>query len=128
MTTIALTPDQLLWKLAHMAAYRANEAADEDEFWLNLIETTDLLKQIKDVLPKETEWSAYLTPSIVWHTAYSVGCRKQNKLGYNTKEAVVTHIDEVVKSLRKALLSTEETEKGPSGAPDKIYPKGMLSA
>lgn len=109
MSITRLTPDELLWKLAHLAADSENKAACETELWLDLQETTALLQQVKQALPDDDGWSFYLTPTIVWHTVWSIYHKDFENSTYRTRQATVQLVRECVESLKTALNTNPGT-------------------
>ncbi len=106
MNTNPGTPDELLWKLAHLAAGIENKACEDTAISLDLAEISQLLQNIKNALPAQEDWSLYLTPGIIWSTVWSL---YQNALefgGYQNRDAVVQLVKDVVESLKNALLGT----------------------
>ena len=112
MNTNPGTPDALLWKLAHLAAGIENKACEDTAISLDLTEIAQLLQSIRSVLPADGEWSLYLTPDIIWSTVWSL---YQNALefgGYQSRDAVVPLVKEVVESLRSALTGPTHAAAG----------------
>ncbi|MFT8418147.1 MAG: hypothetical protein ABF636_04850 [Acetobacter sp.] len=106
MNTNPATPDELLWKLAHLAAGIENKACEDTGISLDLSEIAQLLSNIKNVLPADNEWSLYLTPAIIWSTVWSL---YQNALefgGYQSRDAVVQLVKDAVTSLKNAFQGT----------------------
>lgn len=102
MNTIPGTPDELLWKLAHLAAGVENKACEDTAISLDLTEIAQLLHTLKNALPADNEWSLYLTPAIIWSTVWSL---YQNALefgGYQSRDAVAQLVKDAVASLKNA--------------------------
>lgn len=100
------TPDALLWQLAHLAAGIENKACEDDAISLDLSEIAQLLHDIKNVLPADSEWSLYLTPSIIWSTVWSLYQNALELGGYQSRDAIVQLVKDAVESLKNALLGT----------------------
>lgn len=109
MNTTPRTPDELLWKLLYLAADIEGKAREDAGVSFNLTEMAQLLQDVKNVLPADSEWSLYLTPNIIWSTVWSL---YQNALefgGYQDRGAIVQLVKETVEQLRSAFQASAIT-------------------
>lgn len=135
MSNIPQTPSELLWKLAYFVTDAIGQASCESELRLDLEATTQLMQRIKKVLPQDNEWSAYLTPSMIWRTVYSVQenffYMRRNGIvdtsSYKTVDEIIKIIDDSVLQLKKAFSSTDDGAAKSTIASDRFLSRGLLT-
>ncbi|AKR48600.1 MULTISPECIES: hypothetical protein [Acetobacter] len=127
MSNIPQTPSELLWKLAYFVTDAIGQASCESELRLDLEATTQLMQRIKKVLPQDNEWSAYLTPFMIWRTVYSVQRHFFYTDRYKTEDDIIKLIDDSVLHLKKAFSSTDDSAEKSTIASDSFLSRGLLT-
>ncbi|NLG91713.1 MAG: hypothetical protein GX486_07630 [Acetobacter sp.] len=128
MSNIPQTPSELLWQLAYLVTAETGQDSRVSELRLDLEATTQLMQRIKKVLPQDNEWSAYLTPFMIWRTVYSVQQHffyTDNR--YKTEDDIIKLIDDSVFHLKKAFSSTDDSAAKSTIASDNFLSRGLLT-
>lgn len=127
MSNIPQTPSELLWQLAYLVTAETGQDSRVSELRLDLEATTQLMQRIKKVLPQDNEWSAYLTPFMIWRTVYSVQQHFFYTDRYKTEDDIIKLIDDSVLHLKKAFSSTDDSAAKSTIASDSFLSRGLLT-
>lgn len=127
MSNIPQTPSELLWQLAYLVTAETGQDSRVSELRLDLEATTQLMQRIKKVLPQDNEWSAYLTPFMIWRTVYSVQQHFFYTDRYKTEDDIIKLIDDSVFHLKKAFNSTDDSAAKSTIASDSFLSRGLLT-